>query len=316
MQRRELMKYALVVATPATLVGCASGARARKDTGAGAVPVPVPDARLTAPLIVPASGDIRVAFMISHDAEVVDFTGPWGVFEYVIIGADDRKPFKLYTVAASRDPVRISGGMTIVPDHTYADAPSPDVVVVPALNTDKLAPAALGWLRSVQGHTDVTMSVCNGSFVLAQAGLLDGKTATAHHGGYGMLRAMYPKVTVIRGVRYVEDGKIATAGGLTSGVDLAMRVVERYFGRDVAKQTARRLEYQGTGWMYPDSNAQFAKKPIATADRPVCPVCEAQMSARTALTWRHEGKTYYFCSDFCKKYFMAEPERYIGAGTR
>jgi transcriptional regulator GlxA family with amidase domain/YHS domain-containing protein len=154
------------------------------------------------------------------------------------------------------------------------------------------------------------MSVCNGSYVLAKAGLLDGKTATAHHNGYGMLRAMFPNVTVVRGVRYVEDGKIATAGGLTSGTDLAMRIVERYFGRDVAKATALSLEYQGTGWMYPKSNAQFAKRPVATADRAVCPVCEALISRNTKLTWQYGGKTYFFCSDFCKEHFMATPARF------
>jgi transcriptional regulator GlxA family with amidase domain len=257
MQRRELMKYSLVGAASAlasaALPGRASAANAPQDADA------VPDARLTAPLTVPASGFINVAFLISPGAEVVDFTGPWGVFEYVFIGKYYRRPFKLYTVAASRDPIKVSGGMTIVPNHTYGDAPAPNVIVVPAMNTETLAPAALDWLRSAQKETDVTMSVCNGSFVLGKAGLLDGKNATAHHGGYGSFRAEFPKVNLIRGMRYVEDGKIATSGGLTSGVDLALRVVERYFGREVAKKTASNLEYQGTGWMYPKSNAQFAK---------------------------------------------------------
>jgi hypothetical protein len=79
---------------------------------------------------------------------------------------------------------------------------------------------------------------------------------------------------VIRGVRYLEDGKIATSGGLTSGMDLAMRVVERYFGRDVARETALSLEYQGTGWMFPASNAQFAKPPVSTAEHPACEVSD------------------------------------------
>jgi len=221
----------------------------------------VPDARLTAPLAVTASGEIRVAFLISPGAEVVDYAGPYGVFEYVFLGKDKemRRPFKLYTVAASKEPVVTSGGMTVLPNCTFADAPGPNIVVIPAMLMDKLAPAAYDWLRSVHKDTDVTMSVCNGSFILAEAGLLDGKTAACHHGAYGALSNKYPKVTVIRGKRYVEDGKIATSGGLTSGIDLALRVVERYFGRHEAKQAANRLEYQGTGWMYPNSNAEFAK---------------------------------------------------------
>jgi hypothetical protein len=138
-----------------------------------------------------------VAFLISEGAEVVDFSGPWGVFEYVLLGDDYRWPFKLYTVAATREPVEVSGGMTLVPDHTFADAPAPNIVVVPAMNIDSLAPAALDWLRAAHRNTHVTMSVCNGSFVLARAGLLDGKTVTAHHGGYGRLRAAFPSVNVI-----------------------------------------------------------------------------------------------------------------------
>jgi putative intracellular protease/amidase/YHS domain-containing protein len=305
MERRELLKYTLVASGPAALLGRAAAASSPRDSSA------IPDARLTAPLTVPASGDIRVAFLISPGAEVVDFAGPWGVFDYVTIGQDDHKPFKLYTVAASKDPVKVTGGMTLLPDYSYADTPTPDVLVVPALDTDKLASTTFDWLRSAHKDTAVTMSVCNGSFVLAAAGLLDGKTATAHHGSYGMLRAMYPKVAVIRGVRYTEDGNIATSGGLTSGVDLAMRLVERYFGRDAAKRTALKLEYQSTGWMFPASNAQFAKKPVGTAAHPICPVCESQISRETALTWQYQGKTYYLCSQFCKGYFVADPQRYI-----
>jgi putative intracellular protease/amidase/YHS domain-containing protein len=307
MERRDLIKCALIASAPTALLGRASAASRSHDTSA------IPDGRLTAPLTVPESGDIRAAFLISPGAEVVDFAGPWGVFQYVTTGEANHSPFKLYTVAASKDPVKVTGGMTLLPDYTYADSPAPDVLVVPATDTDKLAPNTFDWLRSVHKGTAVTMSVCNGSYVLAAARLLDGKTATAHHGSYGMLRAMYPKVTVIRGVRFVEDGRIATSGGLTSGMDLAMRVVERYFGRGIAQQTALKLEYQGTGWMFPASNAQFAAKPVGTALHPVCPVCESQISREAALAWEYHGKTYLLCSQFCKGYFMADPQRYIDA---
>jgi YHS domain-containing protein/putative intracellular protease/amidase len=307
------MKYTLTAAAPVALLGRAWSADSRKNPEAAKDAGPVPDARLTAPLAVPASGDIHVAFLISADAEVVDFGGPWGVFEYVMVGQDNHYPFKLYTVAASKDPVKVSFGMTILPEYTFLDAPAPDVLVVPAMDSDKLAPTALDWLRTVHKSTSLTMSVCTGAFVLAAAGLLDGKTATTHHGGFGMLRMMYPKVTVIRGARYIEDGRIATSGGLTSGMDLALRVVERYFGRDVAKQTALNLEYQGMGWMFPASNAQFAKKPVSTAAHPVCPVCEMQVKRETALTWPYQGRTYYFCSAPCKAHFTADPKRFIEA---
>ena len=307
MPSRNLSRLLFACACLQALTGLAPAA------GLAPEPPAVPDAHLTAPLAAPKEGDIRVAFLLAPGAEVVDFSGPWGVFDYVYVGNDNHKPFKLYTVAATKDPIVVSGGLTIVPNYSLADAPAPQVIVVPAMDTDKLAPAALAWLRAAQPGTDLTMSVCNGSFVLGQAGLLDGRKATAHHGGYVSLRAEFPKVEVLRGVRYVEDGKIATAGGLTSGTDLALRVVERYFGRETAKQTAAYLEYQGTGWMHPESNASFAQRAVSTDAHPVCPVCEMSLSQKTDLKAEYEGKTYYFCSQWCKDHFLANPKRYVDA---
>lgn len=272
--------------------------------------MPTPDARLTAPLEPPASGTIVVAFLLSPGAEVVDFTGPWGVFDYVLLGADWRKPFDLYTVAADTMPVRVSGGMRILPDHGVADAPAPDLVVVPAMDTEAVAPEVLEWLRQVHQRTAVTMSVCNGSFVLGMAGLLEGRDVTAHHHGYGSLRAMFPAANVVRGVRYVEDGRLATSGGLTSGIDLALRVVERYFGREVAEATAARLEYQGVGWKHPDSNAQWVNPPVGTPEQPLCPVCEMSVDRGSALALEIDGRTWYFCGEWCRDRFAAAPERF------
>lgn len=306
MQRRDLLKYTALAAVSG-LPSLGRAAAEASDAGA----IAVPDARLTAPLTVPASGEINVAFVLSEGAEVVDFTGPWGVFERVALGDDYRQPFRLYTVAATKAPVKVSGGMTVLPNYRFKDAPTPDVVVVPAFDTAKAPKALFAWLKAVQGKADLTMSVCDGAFALGEAGLLDGKSATAHHLGYGMLAMLYPKVNVVRGVRYVEDGKIATAGGLTSGTDLALRVVERYFGREVTEKTVTSLEYQGKGWMFPASNAVFAKRPVGTSQHPIDPVCEAQVGKNPELMSVYEGKPYYFCSAFCKGHFDAGPQRFL-----
>jgi len=196
----------------------------------------------------PAQGPIDVAFLISNGATVIDFTGPWEVFQDVSVpGRDDS--FRLFTVADGRDPVRVTGGMQIVPDFSVADAPPPHVVVVPAM---RRSPAVLDWLRKVSARADLIMSVCTGAFVLGQAGLLAGKRATTHHDFHDRFAAQFPDVTLERGLRFVESApNLATAGGLTSGIDLALRVVERYFGRDVAQRTAAYMEYQGKGWLTP-----------------------------------------------------------------
>src|SRR6185295_9767104 len=92
---------------------------------------------------------------------------------------------------------------------------------------------------------DLTMSVCTGAFVLAKTGLLSGKSATTFHGAFRSFAIEFPDVHLKRGARFVEDGNLSTAGGLSSGIDLALRVVERYYGREVARKTAYNLEYQG-----------------------------------------------------------------------
>jgi transcriptional regulator GlxA family with amidase domain len=154
-------------------------------------------------------------------------------------------PFDLITVSDKREIVT-SGGLKIVPNYTFANVPPVRVVVVPA---QQGSDAMIEWLRKVTPTTDVTMSVCTGAFKLAKAGLLSGKAATTHHDYLDKLQKEYPDIQVKRGVRFVEGEKISTAGGLTSGTDLALRVVERYFGREVAQTTAAYMEYQGKGWI-------------------------------------------------------------------
>ena len=107
-------------------------------------------------------------------------------------------------------------------------------------------PGGATWPRVADGaQQDVTMSVCTGASMLAEYGLLDGRTATTHHLYQQQMQKKYPAVHFISGIRFVDNGKIATAGGLTSGIDLALHVVERYYGREVAEVTAGYLEYRG-----------------------------------------------------------------------
>jgi transcriptional regulator GlxA family with amidase domain len=199
-------------------------------------------------LTVPENGVIPVAVTISAGVTMIDYAGPWEVFQDVMFnkGGKHHMPFKLYTVSHTTEPVRGSGGLKIIPDYTFENAPPPKVVVIPA----QLGSTALHeWLRKVTPSTDVTMSVCTGAFQLAKAGLLAGKTATTHHDFIDRLAKQYPDIRVKTGLRFVEGEKISTAGGLTSGIDLALRVVERYYGREVAQTTAIYMEYQSKGWM-------------------------------------------------------------------
>jgi transcriptional regulator GlxA family with amidase domain len=194
---------------------------------------------------MPQEGVIRAAFLIGPGVNVIDTAGPWEVFQDAGVGSGGGSPFEQYTVAETIDPVEASAGLTIVPEYAYASAPQPNVVVVPAHQSSE---ATLGWLRRAAARADVVMSVCTGAFVLASAGLLDGRTATTHHDFFDDFEASFPKVELIRGPRFVEHEDIATAGGLTSGIDLALRVVERYLGRPAAAGTARYMEHESSRW--------------------------------------------------------------------
>ena len=207
-------------------------------------------------LQAPAKGPIRVAVLVSNGATVIDFAGPWEVFQDTHVPSrgtshEEQMPFQLFTVADSPEAVRVTGGLRIVPDHTVDDAPAPHVIVVPAMRASE---KVLAWLRKVSPSADLTMSVCTGAFVLGRAGLLKGRPATTHHDFLDRLAQEFPDVKVERGRRFVESGRISTAAGLTSGIHLALRVVERYFGREVADATARYMEYERSigAWDGPD----------------------------------------------------------------
>jgi putative intracellular protease/amidase/YHS domain-containing protein len=262
----------------------------------------------------PEKDPIPVAFLISDGAVVIDFCGPWEVFQDVNIPGRQDLPFRLYTVAETKKPIRTSGGMQIVPEYTLADAPAPKVIVIPAQSEPSAA--VLDWIRKSSQTTDVTMSVCTGAFVLAKTGMLDGKSATTYHGAFGRFAMKFPNITLKRGARFVENGNLATAGGLSSGIDLALRVVERYYGRAVAQSTAYNMEYQGNGWMDPDSNNVYAAIPVSTAEHPLCVVCSMDVDPKVAPKSVFKGNTYYFCSDNDKKTFEAAPDKFVGAAGK
>ena len=257
------------------------------------------------PLKPPAEGNIPVAFLISDGAVVIDFCGPWEVFQDVMLPGQMDMAFKLFTVSEKTNPIQVSGGMKITPNYTLENAPAAKVVVIPAQSEP--SEAVLAWVRKSAKNADVVMSVCTGAYLLARTGLLAGKAATTHHGSYVDFARKFPDIHVKRGARYVEDGNLATAGGLSSGIDLALRVVERYYGRELAKQVAYDMEYQGEGWMSPDSNAVYAKLRTSMNGRPLCVVCSMVVDVATAAKSVYQGKTYYFCSSTHKSIFDESP---------
>jgi putative intracellular protease/amidase len=188
----------------------------------------------------------RVAILVFSGVEIIDFAGPYEMFGAA--GCD------VYTVAATRDPLTTSMGLTVVPQYTFADAPRPDVLVVPggAVHGASTSEPTLRYVREVTGQDQTTMSVCNGAFILASAGMLDGLSATTTNGNLDRLASEHPRIKVVRDQRYVDNGKIVTAAGLAAGIDGALHVISKLYGPGVAQGVALGEEYewkQGGGFV-------------------------------------------------------------------
>jgi transcriptional regulator GlxA family with amidase domain len=196
---------------------------------------------------------INVGILLFDNVEVLDFAGPFEVFSRtrLLPGVEARRseegaPFQVFTVARTRDPITATGGLTVVPRHGFADAPRIDLLVVPGgFGTRRLLndEETLGWIRRTAAAARQVTSVCTGALLLARAGLLEGRRATTHWGALDLLDSLGAGVTVERTSRVVDDGVI-TSAGVASGMDMAFHVVETLFGREVADETARYIEYR------------------------------------------------------------------------
>jgi transcriptional regulator GlxA family with amidase domain len=200
----------------------------------------------------------RVGIVLFEDVEVLDFCGPFEVFSAARLNEEKRReepsPFEVLLVAEHPDPVIATGNMKVVPHVTFKDCPCLDILVVPGgwgtrkeLNNLVL----LDWLRTRAEEVETLTSVCTGSMLLGFAGLLNGLHATTHWRSLDWMRDSFPAVTVEYGKHVVEDGRVLTSAGISAGIDMALRVVARYFGEDIARATAKHMEYP-----YPDSNAR------------------------------------------------------------
>ena len=261
------------------------------------------------PLAPPEDG-VPVAFLLSNGAVMIDFSGPWEVFQDADVPGRVKPAFNLYTVAESAKPVLTSGGATLVPHFTLENAPAPKVVVVPAQSDPTVA--VMQWLRSTSKGADLVMSVCTGALVLAQAGLLDGRRVTTHHSAFTTIAMRYPNVTVVRGVRFVDDVRVATSAGLSAGIDLALHVVARYYGERTARLTAYDMEYQSASWL-DANNAGYRRPPVASVGDAICAVCWMEIPKQSALVLSYRGAKYYFCMPAHERLFESAPQRFINA---
>jgi transcriptional regulator GlxA family with amidase domain len=198
----------------------------------------------------------RVGILIFPDVEVLDFCGPYEVFSVTRLHEERRReepsPFEVVLVAEEPGPVTATGGLRVLPDHRLANCPPLDILVVPGgwgTRKEIANERLLAWITERSTEVKTLASVCTGAMLLGQAGLLDGRRATTHWRSLKWMRESFPAVTVEEALHVVEDGSVLTSAGISAGIDLALRVVMRYCGEEIARATARHMEYP-----FPESN--------------------------------------------------------------
>jgi transcriptional regulator GlxA family with amidase domain len=205
----------------------------------------------------------RVGIILFEDIEVLDFCGPFEVFSATRL--DDKKrreefsPFEVLLIAERPGPITTTGGMTVLPHYTFENCPRLDVIVAPGgwgTRRESKNPVLLGWLRARAAEAETVTAVCTGSMLLGFAGLLDGLRATTHWRSLDWMRDSFPLVTVEYDKHFVKDGRVFTSAGISAGIDMALKVVAHYFGEDIARATARHMEFP-----YPESDARRIQLP-------------------------------------------------------
>lgn len=185
----------------------------------------------------------NLAILLFDGVQIIDYSAPWEVFGQTFV--DGQPAFDIYTVAKNAAPVTTNMGQSVNPKYTIANAPKPDVLLVPggAVYGTSQDPAVVSWIRKSADESEVVLSVCTGAFLLGKAGLLDGKTATTIAGSIDRLQSEFPAAHVVSDRRFADNGKIVVSAGLSSGMDSSLHVVEKLFGRGTAQAIATGLEY-------------------------------------------------------------------------
>ena len=188
-----------------------------------------------------------VGIFLFNEVEVLDFAGPFEVFSLAESENNSERAFRVCTIARTNAPIRARNGLTVLPAYDFSSAPKLDLLIVPggygAEELEIREPETIRWLQSMAGQVEIVASICTGAFLLAEAGLLNGKRATTHWMDLDRLEREYPAVQVLRNTRFVDEGAILTSGGISAGIDLSLYLVQRLLGAPASKKTARRMEY-------------------------------------------------------------------------
>lgn len=200
---------------------------------------------------------LNVGIFIYHDVEVLDFAGPFEVFNAANSVARN-KLFNVYLVAETEKVIFANGNFKVLPDYDFAEMPDADILLIPGGPGRKLQMhqvPVLNWIKHEANQTSLLLSVCTGAFILGNAGLLNHSVATTHHDTYQEFEQTFPEIRLIRDVKYTDHGKVITSGGITAGIDMCIRVIERIHGTSLAHDVAKKMEY-AMDWQAPASTTE------------------------------------------------------------
>ena len=183
-----------------------------------------------------------MGIVLFDDVEELDFAGPWEVFGI----ASQMTDLRIITVSKDGDNVRCRYGLKVQPDHSFANCPKLDLLIVPGgRGAREKARYDRETITFIKKHASqaMTVSVCTGALVLAEAGLLDGKKATTHASQFNGLRK-YPNVHVVENERFIFEGNVATSAGISAGIDLSLELLKRKYGEQLMKDIVKEMEYR------------------------------------------------------------------------
>lgn len=186
---------------------------------------------------------MNIGIYIYDEAEVLDFSGPFEVFSTAKrLGAEG---WNVFLVAETLGPVKARGGFSVLPHYSFLNHPSIDLlVVVGGVHTAEMHKQnVLNWIVSVDKKANAVASVCTGTFLLANAGLLKGLPVTTHWEDIPDLRQRFPELVVVDNQRWVASGKYTTSGGISAGIDMSLHLVSRLHSQALATAVAHQMEY-------------------------------------------------------------------------
>ena len=194
---------------------------------------------------------MNVGIFIYDDIEVLDLGGPFEVFSVASrvkprLEPASPPPFNVFTVGETTAPVHARGKFIVTPRFSFADHPPIDLLLIPGgiVSAELKKEQVIHWITTTSANAKLTASVCTGSFLLAKAGLLDGKHATTHWSDIDDMKTMFPNVTVEEKVRWVDQGNIITSAGISAGIDMALHLVSRLDSESLALATAKQMDYR------------------------------------------------------------------------